>query len=316
MMRRDLVCVLLYITLAVAAGFADLRMRQHTGKVVEEYIPGVVANTEFAPGAYRVLAPVVITAVSNVTGLSLLNTWYLTRLLFIFVAFCCIHFYLRTWFEPGAALAGVAFTAASLPLTFTNSWPHPDSIPELALFAAGAMAAARGADLSFGIVLVLAALNRETSAFLVLLYAVTRPLTINHAARTALFGLVWFAIYAGLRMHRGLRHYEYWQAARNWADLGLLPSNYDPYYRAYAYFGILLFGPLLYLAVRAQAYPAPLFVRRALLVVPCFVLVAFLFSSIIESRIFTPLYVLVLPGALFAVWHEEAGKRAAQVIDR
>jgi hypothetical protein len=96
---------------------------------------------------------------------------------------------------------------------------------------------------------------------------------------------------------RGLQHYDYWQAARNWAELGLLPSNYDPYYRAYAYFVVILFGPMIYMALKANR--APIFARRALLVVPCFIAIAFIFSSIIETRIFTPLYPLVVPATMF-----------------
>jgi hypothetical protein len=302
MKRKDWLCVLVYLSMTVAVGFADLRMRPHTNKVVADYIPGVVGNTESAPGAYRVLAPFTIDAAARLTGASPLATWYATRLIFIFLALAAMHGYLRTWFPPEHALTGVALTAATLPLTFTNSWPHPDSMPELALFTLGAMAAARGAHLGFAGALALAALNRETSAFLVLLYAVARPLDRAHVYRTFAFALEWAAIYAALRAARGLRHYDYWQAGRHWTDLGLLPAAFDPYYRAYAYFAVVLFGPLLYLAFRAVARRnAPLFVARALLVVPVFVAVAFMFSNIIETRIFTPLYALIVPAALFAL---------------
>jgi hypothetical protein len=297
--RKDYWCLLLYVTLAVATGFADLHMRAHADNVIRSYIPGVVAGTEGAPGRYRVLAPFLIDGAAKVTGASAENVWHFTRLLFIFLAYCAIHAYLRTWFAPEAALAGVALTAATLPLTFTNSWPHPDSMPELALFTLGALAIARRADALFAVTLAAAALNRETSAFLVLLY-LAEPLTRSRAVRAALFGMEWLAIYAGLRLARGLQHYDYWQAARNLADLGLLPANYDPYYRAYAYFAVVLFGPMLYLALKAR--DAPPFVRRALMIVPVFVAVAFTFSSIIESRIFTPLYPLVLPGLMFSLF--------------
>lgn len=301
--RKDYWCALLYITLTVATGFADLRMRPHTHNVTSAYIPGVVAGTETAPGKYRVLAPFVITGAAAVTGTSLETAWYVTRLVFIFLAFCAIHVYLRTWFPPEGALVGVALTAATLPLTFTNSWPHPDSMPELGLFTLGALAVARGADRLFAVALAAAALNRETSAFLVVLYAV-QPSTPGRRTRTVLFGLEWFAIYAGLRLARGLQHYDYWQAARNLSDLGLLPGNYDPYYRAYAYFAVVLFGPMLYLALKPKDLPP--FVRRALAVVPVFIAVAFTFSSVIESRIFTPLYPLVLPAVVFCVFTSAA----------
>jgi hypothetical protein len=297
--RKDYWCVLLYVTLAVATGFADLHMRAHADNVTKSYIPGVVAGTESAPGRYRVLAPLLIDGAAKVTGASLESAWHLTRLLFIFLAYCAIHAYLRTWFSSEAAFAGVALTAATLPLTFTNSWPHPDSIPELGLFTLGALAIARRADGLFAVTLAAAALNRETSAFLVLLYF-AQPWTRSRAVRAALFGLEWLAIYAGLRLARGLQHYEYLQAGRNLSDLGLLPANYDPYYRAYAYFAVVLFGPMLYLALKARDTPP--YVRRSLLVVPVVVAVAFTFSSIIESRIFTPLYPLVLPGLMFCLF--------------
>ena len=120
--------------------------------------------------------------------------------------------------------------------------------------------------------------------FLVLLYLVAEPLSRHRLLRATLFGTEWFAIYVGLRLLRGLQHYDYWQAARNWAELGLLPPNYDPDDRAYAYFVVVLFGPMI-LILALKRRDAPRFLRRALLVVPCFIAVAFIFSSIIESRI-------------------------------
>src|SRR5215831_2160199 len=222
-MDKDRWCLLLYVTFAVATGFADVRMRAHTDVVVKSYIPGVIAGTESAPGVYRVLAPFTIEAVSRATGASLLTAWYATRLACIFLAFCALHFYLRTWFPPDAALTGVAITAATLPLTFTNSWPHPDHMPELALFTFAAMTIARRSDAWFAVALAAAAFNRETSVFLVLLYLVAEPLTRGRVLRAALFGVEWFAIYAGLRYVRGLRHYDYLQFWRNVTDLGLLP---------------------------------------------------------------------------------------------
>jgi hypothetical protein len=295
--RLDGWCLLVYVTLAIATGFADLRMRTNTDHVVKSYIPAVVAGTEDAPGKYRVFAPFLIDGLSRVTGASAESAWYVTRLIGIFLAYCVFHVYLRTWFSPSASLAGVSVVAATLPLTFTNSWPHPDSIPELALFTLGAMAVARGRDLLFAVTLACAALNRETSVFLVLLYVLAEPLSRPRFWRAMLFGAEWFAVYAGLRALRGFQHYDYWQAARNWAELGLLPPNYDPYYRAYAYFVVVLFGPMIYMALKAKG--APTFARRALLVVPWFIAVAFIFSSIIESRIFTPLYPLVVPATMF-----------------
>jgi hypothetical protein len=70
----------------------------------------------------------------------------------------------------------------------------------------------------------------------------------------------------------------------------------------------VIFAPMLYVALKA-AGGAPAFLRRALLVVPCVVAIAFTFSNIIETRIFTPLYTLVLPAAMFGLFN---GSRLTQ----
>jgi hypothetical protein len=147
--------------------------------------------------------------------------------------------------------------------------------------------------------LLLASLNRETAVFLVLLYFVVRPLTREHVLKTAGLGALWAAVFVGLRAWRGFEHYEYWQLGRNIEFLRLLPPPRDPYYRAYAWFGVVAFAPLLWIAARARR-EQPVFVRRALWVVPVIASVAFTISSIIESRIFTPLFPLVVPAVVCA----------------
>ncbi|HEU4687250.1 MAG TPA: hypothetical protein VFS23_02760 [Vicinamibacterales bacterium] len=310
MKRKEVFALLIYLTLAIATSFADLRMRAYPERGAGEFSAGVVANTEPAPGKYRVLAPFLNHYLATVTGAAPQSVWYVTRFLWILSAFLICHFYLRTWFPTEAAMAGVTMVAASLPLTFTNSWAHPDHFPELALFTLGAMTIARRNDLAFAVALALAALNRETSVFLVVLYLVAQPIDRPRAIRAAAFAAEWAVIYAGLRMLRGVQHYDYWQLGRNLTDLTIpLPDVWDPYYRAYAYFWVLLFGPMLLAAWQART--APSFARRALTVVPLMVLVAFLFSNIIESRIFTPLFALVLPG--FVAFFFDVEQRTSDV---
>jgi hypothetical protein len=200
----------------------------------------------------------------------------------------------------GAAVAGTALVAAGLPLTFTNSWAHPDHVAELALFTLGCLTIARRLDGAFAVTLALATLNRETAVFLVLLYLVAAPLTRAHVLKTIGFGAIWAAIFVGLRLWLGLDHYDYWQLTRNIAFLGLLPPNYDPYYRAYAWFVLFLFGPLFLVGLRTLR-DQPLFVRRALWVVPAILVVGFTISSIIETRIFTPLFPLIMPATVGAL---------------
>lgn len=300
-MKPSISAAVLIVIMSVATGFVDLRTRAYPQRAYTEFIPRVVDGSADAPERYRVLVPFGVHGFGRATGLSPEAAWHITRLACFLAAYLLTFVYLRTWFVEAKALLGTAIVAATLPLTFTNSWAHPDHAAELALFTAGCHAVARGRVGWLAGILAAATLNRETAAFLVPLYLVAGPFDRRRALVTAGFALEWAAIYLGLRAWRGFVHYDYLQIGRNLDFLGLLPDNYDPYYRAYAYFGLLLFGGLLFAAFRAWRPGAPAFATRALLIVPLVAVVAFTISSIIESRIFTVLYPLVLPAVIFAV---------------
>jgi hypothetical protein len=301
--------VALYATVVVACGFMDFRMRQFPDIPWKEFMPSVVDGTADAPGLYRVFTPYTTLWFIRATGLETSSGWLLSRLLWFAACLLAFDGYLRTWFTDVPAFAGTLFVAATLPLTFTNSWAIPDQLPELAFFALAAGAIARGRDGWFAAWLVLAAVNRETAVFLVCLYAVARPLTPAHAGRTAVFVVAWLGIYAGLRAWRGLHSYDYWQVWRNLKFLGLLPPGFDPYKRAYAWFVVALFGPSA-AVIWAGWSAVPSGPRPALLDVPVVVAAGTIFSSIIETRIFTPLYALVLPAVLAALGAHPAPRTA------
>ena len=110
-------------------------------------------------------------------------------------------------------------------------------------------------------------------------------------------------MFVALRAARGFAVYDYWQFGRNLDFLGLLPPGYDPYYRAYAWFVVALFGPLAWLAVTVRQQ-LPWFPRHVPIVAIPFVVVAVTLSSIIETRIFTPLFPLLIR-RMFAVFRRK-----------
>jgi hypothetical protein len=287
-------------TLVVASGFVEFRIRQYPDYAYTNYIPKVLNGTYGAPAIYRVLVPYFNTWMGDFTGWSPAAVWHVTRLGWFFAAYLITFLYLQTWFSDGIALAGVAGIAATLPLTYTNSWAHPDSIPELALFTLGCLAIVRRTDTLFAVALAVASLNRETAAFLVGAYAFSRPVDGRHMARTAGFFALWASAFFGLRLWRGMEHYDYWQLGRNLTFLKLLPASYDVYKRAYAWFVFVLAGPAL--AVIAAGWArVPSDARRLLAAALPLALVGLTISSIIETRVFIPLYPLMLPALMFAV---------------
>jgi hypothetical protein len=299
--RHVVLALLLYAAVATALGHVDYHIRSDREHGYAEFVPSVMAGREPPPARYRVFAPYAYEGVRQATTLAPREAWVLFRWLCTFAALMALHAYLTVWFEFPVVVAGTVLAAALLPLTFTNGWAHPDHLTEFFLFTLACWCLARGRWLVALPVVAANALNRETSAFLIPLAFFAHAITPRHVVRTAGLTAVWLGVTFGLRWHFGWQTYDPWQVSQNLGFLKLLPDTYDPYYRMYAWFGVILAAPLGW--ATWMAWPRlPRYVRvSAGLVAPAFVLTCFLFSSIIEVRILTPLIPLMLPAALFAM---------------
>jgi hypothetical protein len=294
----------LYFAVATAMGFADYHARpaQFADLAFTEKIPEILAGKAEPPARYRVLAPWIADRLAHATPFLPVTNWLIFRWLCLFASLLAGHLYFRTWFSDGQAAAGNLLVMALLPLTFTNSWPNPDQFTELALFTFACACIARGWWLAFATALVANALNRETSAFLVLLYFLSTPFSRTHFLRTIAAGLVWLAITVELRWRLGLVAYDPWQLRQNIGWLVPLPAGFPGYKRVYGWFFIVLLFPCIQLASRSIGH-APRFIRAAAAIVaPLYLLTGVLFSSTIESRIFTAMLPLLAPAVLMTLF--------------
>ena len=304
--RADRLAFLLYIAVAVAVGFADYRVRPGNlqSYPVNEYIPGVLNGTYGAPANYRVLAPYLIDAFTRASGIDPLVAFVVTRLVFIYASLLALHAYARHWYSSAAAVAGVLGVAALLPLTFTNGWANPDSFPELLLFTIGCLLVAQARPALFAVVLAIATLNRETAGFLVLLWAAAmfgRVPARRYGLQLVSFVLIWATIYIGLRWGRGYQPYELWMLPQNLRDLQFAPAGYDPYRRVFGVFWIILLAVPAWIAIDvARQRATPVFIRRTLPVAAAFAVTCLRISKVIEARIFTPMFPLLMPAVLGA----------------
>jgi len=304
----------LYLAMATALGFIDLRIRTSLDTSYTKYVPAVLAGQEPPPAKYRVLAPYVYDKLQHALCMRPDNAWALFRWLCLVAALCAGHLFFRTWFSTGATIAGNAIVAILLPLTFTNSWGHPDDLMELFLFTLGCACLARGWYAAFLAVLAAAAFNRETSFLLVLLFAVAPAARLTAARVRALVvpALVWAFVYVGLRYKLGYVAYDPLQVSGNLSRLFTWPSfaaDRDIYYRLYGWFFVILLLAPLAIIVRGWRTQPP-FLRGALAIaVPLFVAIGVVFSSVMEPRIFTPLLPLLAAGVLATVFVPEAEAR-------
>ncbi len=300
----------LYLAMATALGFVDYHVRPHGNDGFTVYVPSVIAGKEAPPGRYRILAPYAYAALTKATGLSPVYGWLLFRWLCLVAALAAGDVLLRTWFAPGAAVAGNALTMALLPLTFTNGWPNPDQFTELVLFTLACACLARGWLPAFLVTLALNALNRETLVFLVLLAALAAPLSRRYAVWLAAAAAIWAGIYVSLRLVLGFVSYQAWNLRANLAWLVPLPAGFVGYQRIYGWFFLILLVPLFWLSLASYRDQPRLLRAASAVVAPALLVTGFLFSSVIESRIFTPMFPLLVPGVLWTLF--EGARPAAR----
>jgi hypothetical protein len=299
----------LYVALSTSLGFVDYRVRPYHDHAFTEYVPGVLSGTEEPPGKYRVLAPWVYEHVFARVQTDRASAWVTFRWISLLLIWIALHVYLTTWFQPQAAMTGAVIVAALLPLTFNNGWAHPDHLVELALLAACSAAMVRRVPWAVLAGLVaLAALNRETSAIVVLLYALSEPMSRGRLVRVAGLAAVWLGVTAALRVALGWQPYDPWQLPQNLTYLvgrGNLLSL--PYYGSFPWFFGLALAPMGLLAWRSWGRQ-PRHVRAAAAIVaPALVTVCIAFSSVVEPRVFSPGLVLLAPGVMFGLFEPKTG---------
>jgi hypothetical protein len=323
----------LYLAIATAAGFVDFRVRpgitfEHAYRM---YVPAVLNGTEAPPAKYRILAPYVYAAIVRVAGVDVTampagdesvcgtvdgrsqphcvslrrarDGWFAFRWLCLVAALLSGHLLFRTWFATGPVVAGNAISMVLLWLTFSGGYGHPDHLLELVLFTLACACVARQWDAPFVAVLALGALNRETSAFLIPLFLFARAFDRRHLAWSVGAGAAWLGVMLVLRWQLGWVPYNPLNLAQNvenmttWADR-------DLYYRLFGWFFLIMVVPVLFVIGRTWAQQ-PRYARVAAgIVTPAILVTGFVFSSVWESRIFTPVIPLLVPGLLFALFPE------------
>jgi hypothetical protein len=261
----------------------------------------------------RILIPALIAAVVRLTGISWEYAFSLLRLVFIGLVYVSFHWYLRGWFPSPLAMVGTLFVAATVPLSFNNWFEIPTDFPEVLTYTLGLWSIREQRYGLFYLVVTVGTLNRETTAFLpliLLLCRLDRGCAWRVVPSVTVAGLAWLVPLAGARwwMRIGWRgaYGDSW--AHNMKGLSHLFTNWNPYNNFLFYF--YLFGAfwlLPFLSWRRQ----PLFLRRALLSLPAFLVIYLFFGGFMnEPREIVNLYPLLVPAGLFALFNQESTWRS------
>ena len=195
--------------------------------------------------------------------------------------------YLRTWFAPPAAAAGSLCLAAILPFTYLHVVQESDAI-NLLVFVLAFWALAEEKDLLLIPLVLLGALNRETVALIPALYFAARlgrrPLA-EVLWKTAAILAAWAAVYLPLvYLVYGRRDY--------YCDVLMLSANLSSWVPTAQV--LLLFGPMWVLAVMG-AKRGPLLLRRALWLLPPYLILHYVVALVFEVRLFLPYAPVIIP---------------------
>jgi hypothetical protein len=264
---------------------------------------GVLAHTATAPDRYRLLAPLIVEGPMRV-----LRQWMPAELAFdrVYAVFYLLAMtallwsqfaYLRVWFTDEQALVGVLLLASTLRITIRQHDYAPFSYLEPTFFAAGLLLILRDKRAWLGLLVALAALNRETGIFLALLFAVTQPLTRRNILAAIAYLAVWAAVFVGVRLYGGEAD-RYWEIGRIWRTNLSQPGL--TLYNVTAFLGVMWVFAL------AGFTRAPDFVRRAAIVIPAYAGAVAIWGLWWEVRLLMPLLPLVLPLALSALFEPQS----------
>jgi hypothetical protein len=234
------------------------------------------------------------------------HSYSIARLLFVFCAFVCFHYFLRRWFTAGEAFAGVALLAALTGFTHLNDLQ--ESAPLLMFLFVAALYAIRDDHVRLLLaILLVGGLTNETMLILPLAYFAYHVRfgswrrVLLPAGRAVLVAIPLLVTVGPIRYitrdqpHlggaynlppnlRGINR-EIWDNPLDW------PRN------RYVYF-IVFFGVIgVYAFLRYSE--KPFFLRRAAWIIPPFIVAHLITGKIRESRQMIPLAFILIPMAMF-----------------
>jgi hypothetical protein len=260
----------------------------------------------------------------QVFGTSIQHSYALARLIFVFLTYLAFHRYLRKWFSPVEAFAGVTLFAAIVPFTHINDLQ--ESSPLLMLLFLLALTMIRDDRMCAMLsVFFVGGLTNETMLILPSVYFFYH-LRFDSLKPVAVLAAKSFLIGIPLLVTLGPIRYYTWDrpvlaGGYHWPDnikgifsqLSFNPLDWpNASYLSFMFF----FGVLWCYALIAYANN-PLFLRRASWMIPFFILAHLITGAISEPRQMIPLSFIIIPMAMVFIFNknkESCAQGSASVV--
>lgn len=298
---REIALFLVYLAIAAASALVWTRIADMRG--LPAWHSEMISGIGPAPSQYRPLTPWLAEILKHILPTDYVPlSYFAVRALGTAFALYFFDRYMRCWFTHGAAAAAAMCLATVLPFTYFRVIQESDTI-NLLVFVLAFWALASDRDLRLIPLVLIGTLNREATAMIPVIYLLARWRVVPARQvifRTALLVAAWSAVYGGLRMAYGQRPYycDFYMLKRNLANW--LPTAHV----------ILLFGALWVLAF-IGARRGPQLLRRALWLLPPFMILHYVVALVMEVRLFLPLAPVVVPLAWWVLFPQSVREDAA-----
>jgi hypothetical protein len=266
---------------------------------VTTYITGVMEENSSGPYVYRVFIPYLVTGIHYVLPvISLVDIDLFLKILFLFFCQVSFYLYLRNFYSQIISISGVFILDILLSFTFSSilgpSIGENADLLNLLIFILALNAIYKNLFTALLVVLFIGTFNRETTLFLI-------PILLSNDynkklgfSRTILTCLVIAIPYIGLRL---LIH----SPNPNWFTFEGLGKNIpflNPEYTINALMAnihtLFTLGPLIILSM-INFTKHTKFLQMASYITPLFILLHYLVGSVIETRLWIPLFAILIP---------------------
>ncbi|MCG3206441.1 MAG: hypothetical protein FOGNACKC_00039 [Anaerolineae bacterium] len=265
---------------------------------------GIIESTAISPYRYRILVPFLVQFVINILSAliskeaSFIVSFICYDWIAIFFIIILLYRYLRIWFTTEQSLIGVLFVTTTIPIALRDHYYQPWSLLEAAFMIYGLIAIYNRKYWTFGVLVCLASLNRETAIFLPLLFFLTGIDSVNlgknlfkdrkHILLSGVYFLLSVFILLGLRVFLG--------GAAHAEDIRtLFLRNISISSLVYTLRNGGLFLGAFWLFALLGLPKAPEFVKRSTRIIPIYLIFIAIWGVWFEVRLLMPLYPILIP---------------------
>jgi hypothetical protein len=271
----------------------------------------ILQGTASTPYLYRVLVPLLAGLLKAVFSLpDYSSAGMIWNYLFIMAFFPLFHGYLKKWFDDEPALLVVVLLGFWLPNSF--GFNVFEDFLELIIFTAGFWLIREKQDQYLYPLIFLAALNKETSLFIVVAYLVSvfryQDMTGSILKSLKLFTF-WLLPTVLLRLIRGIKPYGCeiftWPLNLRWLLGGFWDSSGNLLvFQIFIVFFSLV--PFFLLILFFTWKKLDKFLKRNLITVLLYCSSVLIFAYIIEIRVFYPILPILIPAAFYSLGSKES----------